>query len=126
MRRRIIALVAHELIGPHPDDLYYRTLALLTQEEQLNVLGSLNTILFEIFLNLLAPSQGRAFFCRRSAPHPAGSLRTKRRAGLFSTRFHKKHTPTPILRNYEIANTFHRKIDAKSTPLFIHFAYGYS
>lgn len=59
----------------------YRTPALLTQQEQLDVLGGLDAVLFEVLFDLLAAGQGRPLLRRRSAPHPAGPLRAKRRAG---------------------------------------------
>lgn len=68
----------------------YRTPALLTQQEQLNVLGGLNPIFFQVLLDLFAPSQGRPLLRRRSAPHPAYTLWAKRRAGLISLLHHEK------------------------------------
>ena len=64
----------------------YRTPALLTQQEQLDVLGGLDAVLLQVLLDLLAAGDGRPLLRRRSAPHPAGSLRAKRRAGCCTPR----------------------------------------
>lgn len=53
--------------------LKVRRLEALTEQQQFDILGRLNPILFEILLDLLAPGQGSPLFGTHSATH--GSTR---------------------------------------------------